>query len=179
MKCIGITILLLCTFYSGLGQDLINDLQSLDIDKEKSTISFEFVEEETSGTIAGLEFDIKFYPNDISNSRFQGSALVETIDTGNFLRDGHLMWKKFFNKKGYPKILFKSTEVVDFGDTFKVIGLLTIKGIEKEVIITFTSSINGLKGIATIYTSDYDIYIHDEKQKNKLIITFNFPKYKK
>lgn len=155
---------------------LINDLQHIEIDKQKSAISFDFISEDTSGTITGLDFDIKFNPNDPNNASFSGTALVETIDTGNFIRDGHLMWKKFFYKKQYPKIIFKSSHVVDFeNNTFKVVGILTIKGVAKEEILTFTLIDKELKGNATIHTSDYDVNIHDEREKNKLNIQFNFP----
>ncbi len=155
---------------------LINDFQRIEFDKSKSRISFDFIEEETTGTIEGLDFNINFNPVDTENSFFKGTALIKTIDTNNFLRDGHLMWEKFFYKKKYPKISFSSTQVVPFDTTtYKVIGNLNIKGTEKEVIITFTLDETKLLGKTTIYTSDYGVNIHDERAKNKLDIQFVFP----
>lgn len=159
-----------------LGYTLINDFKGLEFDKEKSRISFDFIEENTSGTISGLDFKINFNPKDPENASFSGTALVKTLDTDNFLRDGHLMWEKFFYKKKYPKILFKSTHVVAFGEnTYKVIGNLTIKGIEKEVIITFSQDDKKMLGITTIYTSDFGIHIHENREQNKLDVRFYFP----
>ncbi|WP_438712027.1 YceI family protein [Aquimarina muelleri] len=159
-----------------LDYTLINDFKRLEFDKEKSRISFDCKEGNTSGTISGLDFKIKFNPKDPENSSFSGTALVKTLDTDNFLRDGHLMWEKFFYKKKSPKILFKSTHVVSFGkNTYKVIGNLTIKGIEKEIIITFSLDDKKLLGVTTIYTNDFGIHIHEKREQNKLDIRFYFP----
>ncbi len=155
---------------------LINDFQGLDFDQEKSRISFDFIEDDTSGTIGGLDFKINFNPSDIDNAVFKGSAMVNTLDTNNFLRDGHLMWEKFFHKKKHPKISFVSKQVVSFeANTYKVIGNLTIKGIQKEVILTFSLDDKKLLGKTTIYTSDFGVSIHDEREKNKLNVRFYFP----
>ncbi len=155
---------------------LINDFKGLDFDKKNSKVSFNFVHDDTPGTIEGLDFKINFNPNDIENALFEGTAEIKTIDTDNFLRDGHLMWEKFFYKKKYPTINFSSTQVVAFeNNTFKVIGNLTIKGITKEIIITFSINDQKLIGKTTIHTSDFDVNIHDEREKNKLRIHFHFP----
>jgi len=156
---------------------LINDVVKLEFDKANAKISFDFVSEDTKGTIGGLDFKISFNPEDPDNASFKGTALVNTLDTDNFLRDGHLMWEKFFYKKKYPKIAFESSEVVHFGNNqYKVIGNLTIKGITKEVIINFTLDITkSLTGTTTIYTSDYGVSIHDEREKNELKVVFDFP----
>ena len=189
MKRIFPILLLICTL--GYGQQfnadmnsipytgeyaLVNDIQTLNFDFEKSKVSFVFIEDNTDGTIGGLDFDIHFNPADPENSKFIGTAKVKTLDTDNFLRDGHLMWKKFFNEDDYPLIKYVSTQVVDFEDnTFKVIGDLTIKGITKEIVITFIYNSDSLNGKTTINTSDFDINIHSEKEQNKLIVDFYFP----
>ena len=155
---------------------LVNDIQTLNFDFDKSKVSFLFVKDDTNGTIGGLDFDIHFNPADPENSKFKGTAKVKTLDTDNFLRDGHLMWKKFFNEDDYPLIKYNSTQVVDFEDnTFKVIGDLTIKGITKETVITFIYNKDSLNGKTTLNTSDFGINIHNEKEKNKLIVDFYFP----
>ncbi|MDH7446442.1 YceI family protein [Aquimarina sp. 2201CG14-23] len=163
--------------YVGHEDALINDVVKLEFDVKNSKVSFDFVSEDTSGTIGGLDFKISFNPEDPDNAYFKGTALVNTLDTDNFLRDGHLMWEKFFYKKKYPKISFVSSQVVHFGNNnYKVIGDLTIKGVTKEVIINFTLDITTkLAGKTTIYTSDYGVNIHDEREKNKLNIVFDFP----
>ncbi len=163
--------------YVGHEEALINDIIKLEFDKKNTKISFDFVSEDTQGTIGGLDFKISFNPEDPENAYFKGTALINTLDTDNFLRDGHLMWEKYFHKKKYPKIAFESSEVVHFGDNnYKVIGNLTIKGVTIEIIINFTLDITkNLLGKTTIYTNDFGINIHDEREKNELKIVFDFP----
>jgi len=63
---------------------------------------------------------------------------VASIDTRNEQRDGHLRTNDFFDAPAFPQITFASTatELVD-GDTFRVTGDLTIKGVTKSVVIDF------------------------------------------
>ncbi|GAA3510946.1 hypothetical protein GCM10022393_25780 [Aquimarina addita] len=162
--------------YTGHEEALINDFIKLEFDTENSKISFNFISEDTEGTIGGLDYKISFSPDNPDNAYFRGSALVKTLDTDNFLRDGHLMWEKFFYKSKYPKIEFASSQVVHFGNNnYKVIGDLTIKGVTKEVIINFMLDTQKLLGKTTIYTSDFGVNIHDKRDQNKLNIVFDFP----
>jgi len=96
--------------YIGHEDALINDFIKLEFDKKNSKISFDFVSEETNGSISGLDFKISFNPEDTDNAHFKGTALINTLDTDNFLRDGHLMWEKYFHKKKYPKIAFEEKQ---------------------------------------------------------------------
>lgn len=59
---------------------------------------------------------------------------VNSINTGNSDRDGHLKSKDFFNVEEFPTIDFKSS--VDSLKTHPITGELTIKGITKEVVLT-------------------------------------------
>lgn len=154
---------------------LIDHGQELWFDKDKAKITFDFVSEATTGSIGGLDFDIVLNPDDFPSAMFKGTAQVDELETGNFLRDGHLMWKKFFHKNKYPKIIFDSTKIISEGArSFKVIGDLTIKGITKEITIDFTLFESELIGKTVIYTSDYGVNIHDERERNQLNIKFTF-----
>lgn len=155
---------------------LIDDTNQVKVDVKNTEITFNFISEDTQGSISGLELDISFNPKDLESSYFKGTALIETIDTDNFLRDGHLMWKKFFNKKEFPKMKFESIMISKSGkNTFDITGDLTIKGIKKEVVISLSQNYTSLIGKCVIYTSDFDVNIDDQREKNKLEIEFNFP----
>lgn len=54
---------------------------------------------------------------------------VNSIDTANAKRDGHLKSADFFDVDNFPKITFKSTKI----EKNKVYGDLTIKGVTKNV----------------------------------------------
>jgi len=157
-------------------ESTFEDIGVKKIDAKNAKITFDFVSEKTSGTISELELQITFDPEAISQASFKGTALVESIDTGNFLRDGHLMWKKFFHKSKFPKIKFESNQVNTINaNTFDVLGALTIKGTTKQINISFTLDNNKLLGQTTIFTSDFGVNIHDIREENKLNIQFDFP----
>lgn len=62
--------------------------------------------------------------NDVSSLQFKGSVKVDSIDTRNADRDGHLKSADFFDAEQYPDITFVSESITDS----KVTGNLTIKG---------------------------------------------------
>lgn len=162
--------------YRGMDYSLINDMNPLTFDTKNAKVRFHFPKDDVNGSIGGMQLALAFNPEDTDNSKLSGTALVETLETGNFLRDGHLMWKKFFYKKKYPKIQFSSSQIVPFDDgLYKVIGLLNIKGVQKEVIINFHLMEKALIGKTTIYTSDFGIAIYEDREENQLDITFEFP----
>jgi polyisoprenoid-binding protein YceI len=68
------------------------------------------------------------------------SAVIDTntIDTREEQRDGHLKSPDFFDATNHPQITFKSTRIDGSGDSFKVIGDLTIHGVTKEITLDTT-----------------------------------------
>jgi polyisoprenoid-binding protein YceI len=63
---------------------------------------------------------------------------VNSIDTGNTDRDGHLRSNDFFAMDEFPEITFFSTGVEKLGrKDFRVTGDLTVKGVTKPVTIDF------------------------------------------
>ncbi len=59
-----------------------------------------------------------------------------SIDTQEPKRDEHLRSADFLDVANYPKLTFKSTKVVKEDDeNYKVTGLLTIRGVSKEVVL--------------------------------------------
>jgi polyisoprenoid-binding protein YceI len=68
------------------------------------------------------------------------TAIIETasIDTREEQRDGHLKSPDFFDAANFPQITFKSTRVDGSGDSFKIVGDLTIHGVTKEITLDTT-----------------------------------------
>jgi polyisoprenoid-binding protein YceI len=65
--------------------------------------------------------------------------MVNSIDTKNERRDGHLRTPDFFNAEKWPHITFKSTDIEKTGDNkFVANGTLTIKDVSKEIALPFT-----------------------------------------
>jgi len=74
----------------------------------------------------------------------EGSVVVESIDTGEENRDGHLKAPDFFDTAQYPQITFHSTGAEPTGnDQIRLEGEITIKGVSKPIELTGTVSENG------------------------------------
>ncbi len=75
--------------------------------------------------------------DDLSQSSAEVTIAVDSIDTRNEQRDGHLKSNDFLDIEGYPQITFVSTSVKPEGSTLVTTGDLTLKGVTKSVTIPF------------------------------------------
>lgn len=74
--------------------------------------------------------------DDFDNAQLEFSLDVDSIDTNQEMRDGHLRGEEFFDSAKFPKISFKSTSFTKTGDdTYKVTGDLTMKDTTKPVTL--------------------------------------------
>jgi polyisoprenoid-binding protein YceI len=64
-----------------------------------------------------------------------------SVDTGNAQRDEDLRSERFLDTANYPAMTFNSTGITPDGDTYKVAGDLTIRGVTKPV--TLAVEVNG------------------------------------
>jgi len=88
------------------------------------------------------KFDATFVTGESSlDTQLTATADVESINTGDANRDGHLRTNDFFNAPEFPTITFVSKSVVPNKDDLAVTGDLTLKGVTKEV--TFTVEFGG------------------------------------
>jgi polyisoprenoid-binding protein YceI len=107
------------------------------IDKVHSEVTFK-VKHLAVSTVRGLltKFDamIEGEKEDFSDARITFEADVNSIDTKNEQRDGHLKSPEFFDAVKYPKLMFISTSVKKVSDfEMEVTGNLTLRGVTKEV----------------------------------------------
>ncbi|GAA0992162.1 YceI family protein [Subtercola frigoramans] len=88
------------------------------------------------------KFDATFVTGESPlDTKLTATAEVESINTGDANRDGHLRTNDFFNAPEFPTITFVSKSVVPEKDDLAVTGDLTLKGVTKEV--TFTVEFGG------------------------------------
>lgn len=93
----------------------------------------------THGKFKDFSGEIYFDEKNPEKSSAQGVIKVASIDTENAKRDGHLKGPDFFDVARYPEIRFRTTKVAHKGgDAYVVRGLLTMRGVEKEVDIPVT-----------------------------------------
>ena len=169
MKTILITIVSFLLILSNLYS------QELDINTKKATVEFEFVSEQTKGTVSGLEAKIILNIKDLSSSSIKGSVDVSTLTTSNEKRDAHLQKSDMFDAKKYPKMLFKSKSFIKTDNGFKAKGSITIKGTEKETDFYFTKSDKGISGKMTVYTNDFNVFPKKQRSDSKVNIQISLP----
>ncbi len=79
---------------------------------------------------------IQFDPPDLAQLSVEAEIEVKNLTTGNAERDEHLLSPDYFDAEKYPKILFKSRNVVTAGaNRGKVTGDLTIRDIKRAVTL--------------------------------------------
>jgi len=79
---------------------------------------------------------VQFDPPGLASLSVEAEIDVRSLTTGLPERDEHLLSPDYFDAEKYPKIFFKSTRVEPMGENrAKVMGDLTIRGIEKSVIL--------------------------------------------
>ena len=130
------------------------------IDKAHSEIKFK-VKHLVVSTVTGQfnEFDatIESGKPDFSDAKISFEADINSIDTKNEQRDGHLKSADFFDAENYPTLTFVSKSIEKKSDSdYKVTGDITIRGTKKE--ITLDVIYNGtVKGFGNIEVAGFEI----------------------
>lgn len=135
-------------------------------------ISFLFVSKDVEGTISGFDSNSSINLEDLTKSKFKGSVAVETIKTGNFLRDWSLKKGKYFNEETHPTISFESTEILESDDKILVKGNLRIKETTRKITIEFRRNDRQFIGTTSLYSSDYNINIKSKREDNLVKVKF-------
>src|SRR5580704_4395378 len=99
-----------------------------------------------SGQFGGVKGSINFDPNDLANSKFVDSIDVATINTGNGMKNTHAKSEKWFDAEKYPSIIFVSSAISKTSAGYEAKGMLTMHGVQKEVVIPFTFDNSVFKG---------------------------------
>ena len=99
--------------------------------------------------------------DDFENSAVSFKAGVNSIDTGNKDRDGHLIGGDFFNAADFPSVSFVSTSFTKDGSDYQLKGDLTIKDVTKPATAKGTISVkNGVVTVVSEFTvqrKDYNV----------------------
>lgn len=92
------------------------------------------------GKLSGLEGAIRFNAADLKNASFSVSMDANTVNTQIDVRDSSLGTAAYLNAQLFPKISFASKQITagNKPGIFFVKGILTIKGISKEISFPFT-----------------------------------------
>lgn len=89
-----------------------------------------------TGSFKNFEGTVESEGDDFASAKIEFSLDINSVDTGQEQRDGHLKSADFFDAEKYPHITFKSTSITkESDDDYKLTGDLTIKGITKPVTL--------------------------------------------
>jgi polyisoprenoid-binding protein YceI len=140
------------------------------LDKGHSSVRFSvnhMVVSEAEGTFKMWDGTVEHGKDDFSDAKINFMVDVNSINTDNERRDGHLKSDDFFNAEKYPTIKFESTSMKPLGNNkYELKGNLTIRDVTKPV--TFQVSHGGViaggrgrkagfKATTTINRFDYNL----------------------
>lgn len=121
------------------------------------------------GTFHNFDASIEADPTDLTTADIEFNVDVASIDTRNSDRDNHLRAADFFDAEQYPKMTFKSTNIVKKSENeYDVTGDLTIRGTTHPETFSVTfegqskdpmsgSEKAGFSGEGKIKRSDYGL----------------------
>lgn len=109
------------------------------IDTTHSEVTFKvkhLVISTVTGKFKSFEGTVESDKEDFSDAKVKFSVDINSIDTGNEGRDGHLKSPDFFDAEKFPAMSFESTSLANQGGgEYEVTGNLTIKGVTKPVVL--------------------------------------------
>jgi len=85
-----------------------------------------------TGNFDHFNADVESNSNDFSDAKFEFDAKVDSINTKNSDRDGHLKSADFFAAEQFPEMKFESTSGIQNG---KIEGTLEIRGEKKPITL--------------------------------------------
>ncbi len=109
------------------------------IDPAHSEIQFKvkhLVISTVTGYFRQFSGEVKTSGEGFENAEISFTADVNSIDTNQEMRDNHLKSADFFAADEFPHLSFKSSAFEKVGESdYKMTGLLTIRGVSKEVVL--------------------------------------------
>jgi polyisoprenoid-binding protein YceI len=140
------------------------------VDKAHSNVKFtvtHLVVSEVEGSFKLFDGTMENSKTDLSDARISFTVDVNSINTDNEKRDGHLKSDDFFAAEKFPQMKFTSTSMKAVGDNkYKLAGNLTIRDVTKpvEFDVTYGGSVAamgttklGFKAQTTINRFDYNL----------------------
>lgn len=120
-------------------------MANVTLDKVHSGLNFEvkhMMVSKAKGEFQSFDIDFNGDFDNLENANVKVTIDVDSIETNNEDRNGHLKSADFFNVEQYPNITFVSKSIKKVSDSeFEVTGDLTITDVTKEE--TFTVEYNG------------------------------------
>jgi polyisoprenoid-binding protein YceI len=129
-----------------------------------------------SGEFTGLKGTIQFDANNLAASKFDCTVDVETINTGNGMKNTHAKSDKWLDAAKYPSIRFASKSINKTTSGFEATGTLDFHGVQKEITLPFTFVNNVFAASFEVNRLDYNINTAEPKHGASVLkVTLNVP----
>jgi polyisoprenoid-binding protein YceI len=152
--------------------------QQLIVKDSASSINFEIsnLGIRVDGSFKGLNGNIWFDDNNLSQSFFNVSVEATTIDTGIALRNKHLKKEEYFHVTAYPRITFISNSITRVsGGQLQAEGNLKIKNTTRKIVIPFVYEAlpNGylFEGKFKLHRRDFNVGGYSLTLSDEVLIT--------
>lgn len=112
-----------------------------DIDPDHSTIEFRvahMVVSKTSGRFRDYHGFVEMDAHAKTLKSIEATIKAESIDTNHDKRDAHLRNADFLDVEQFPTMTYTMKQYRKQGDTYSVIGDLTLRGVTKEITLSVT-----------------------------------------
>jgi polyisoprenoid-binding protein YceI len=136
-------------------------------DAARSTLEFTFVQAGamTTGRFARFTANIDFVATTPASGRFDVNIDIGSVDTRDKDRDTQLRAPELFDVLKFPRAQFEASEFTARETGFEGIGKLSLRGVSRDVPITFTfrtqteagQPVAYLKGTATLNRLQYGV----------------------
>jgi polyisoprenoid-binding protein YceI len=154
------------------------------IDKAHSEIQFKakhLMITSVTGSFKAYDADIEMEGSDFSTAQIKFTADVNTVDTGNEQRDGHIKGEEFFDAAKFPKLEFVSSKMSKTADKeYTLEGNLTIRDVTKHVKLNVTlggiakdpwgNTKAGLEVSGKINRKDFGLKFHVVNEAGDLLV---------
>ena len=101
--------------------------------------SIDHILTKVKGQFQDFEGQIFFDPDNLEESRAVFRVKVNSINTNNTKRDGHLQSDDFFSAKRYPEMRFESSSITHVnGNQYVLNGTMTIKDVSRKIKLPIT-----------------------------------------
>ncbi len=100
--------------------------------------SVKFAGTDAEGIFSKLKGDIQFNSENPASSSMSFTIDVNSINTGNGMKNKHAVSSKWFDAEKHPNITFTSKSISKSEGNYEVTGTMNIHGTAKEVTIPFS-----------------------------------------
>lgn len=149
----------------------------------KEGYSINFKSKDPSGEFTKMKGSVKFDEADLANSKFDLSFDVNSISTGNGMKNKKAMTSEWFDQSNHPQIKYISSKIEKSGNAYVVKGKLTIKGITKDVDVPLAITKSGsdlvFKGDFKVNRMDFKVGKKSGAVPDNMNISYSIPVSKK